>query len=173
MSDDELNWQKNVKPIKSEKITLKVDHKVDIKSVIDKGTFYLQENFLNTNIGNLPFCLDYNTKSKVDRGKCFISDKLDLHGYSIEDAYCKLVDFIIKNYQAGNRCLLVITGQSSTVGKTGVIKSNLSKWLNDTKIQHIVLYYQQAIKKHGGRGAFYVLLRRNKNLSLVDWFSCY
>ncbi|MFT4327805.1 MAG: DNA mismatch repair protein MutS, partial [Wolbachia pipientis] len=26
----------------------------------------------------------------------------------------------------------------------------------------MILYYQQAIKKHGGKGAFYVLLRRNK-----------
>ncbi|MFP3032723.1 MAG: DNA mismatch repair protein MutS, partial [Wolbachia sp.] len=28
MSDDELDWQKNVKPIECGKVTLKVDHKV-------------------------------------------------------------------------------------------------------------------------------------------------
>ncbi|MGL9717296.1 MAG: Smr/MutS family protein [Wolbachia sp.] len=161
MSDDEPNWQKNVKPIKCEKVTLKVDYKVNIKSVADKGTSGLQENFLNTNNG---FCLDYNTKSKVDRGKYLISDKLDLHGYNIEDAYYKLIDFIIKNYRVGNRCLLIITGQGNATGKTDTIKNNLDKWLNDTKIQHMVLYHQQATKKHGGRGAFYVLLRKNKDL---------
>ncbi|MCM1000895.1 MAG: Smr/MutS family protein [Wolbachia endosymbiont of Melophagus ovinus] len=167
MSDDELDWQKNVKPIKSEKVTLKVDHKVNIKSVADKGTFNLRENFLDANNVSLSFCLDYNTKSKVDRGKYSISDKLDLHGYNIEDAYCKLIDFIIKNYRAGNRCLLIITGHGSATGKTDTIKNNLNKWLNDTKIQHMILYYQQATKKHGGKGAFYVLLRRNRGFKPV------
>ncbi|NSM57095.1 DNA mismatch repair protein MutS [Wolbachia endosymbiont of Atemnus politus] len=164
MSDDELNWQKNVKPIKCEKVTLKADHKVNVKSIANRGTSDLQKNFLNTNNGNLSFCLDYNTKLKVDRGKYFISDKLDLHGYNIEDAYCKLIDFIIKNYRVGSRCLLIITGHGSATGKIDTIKNNLNNWLNDTKIQHMVLYHQQATKKHGGKGAFYVLLRKNKDL---------
>ncbi|MDR2978357.1 MAG: hypothetical protein LBU56_02960 [Rickettsiales bacterium] len=63
MSDDELDWQKNVKPIECGKVSLKVDHKVNIKSVVDEGTSGLQGNFLNTNNGNSSFCLDYNTKS--------------------------------------------------------------------------------------------------------------
>lgn len=46
MSDDELDWQKNVKPIKCGKVTLKVDHKVNIKSMVDKGTSDLQGIFL-------------------------------------------------------------------------------------------------------------------------------
>ncbi|WP_395463670.1 hypothetical protein [Wolbachia endosymbiont of Cantharis cryptica] len=132
MSDDELNWRKNVKPIKCEKVTLKVDHKVNIKSMVNKDVFGSRENFLDTNnrpltepvcdekfLGkvqmstteysnvfeehrqalttklpseiklckrsnvSLSFCLDYNTKSKVDRGKYFISDKLDLHGLTL------------------------------------------------------------------------------------------
>lgn len=162
MSDDELDWQKNVKPIECGKVTLKVDHKVNIKSMIDKSISGLQENFLNTDNGDSSFCLDYNTKLKIDRGKYFISDKLDLHGYSIDNAYCKLIDFIIKNYQAGNRCLLVITGHGNSTDKIETIKNSLNKWLNDTKVRNMILYYQQAIKKHGGKGAFYVLLRRNK-----------
>ncbi|QOD38705.1 Smr/MutS family protein [Candidatus Wolbachia massiliensis] len=166
MSDDELNWQKNVKPIECGKVTLKVDHKVSVKSTVAKGTSDLQEKFPNTNNCGLSFCLDYNTKSKVDRGEYFISDKLDLHGYSAEDAYCKLIDFIIKNYRLRNRCLLIITGHGSATGKAGTIRSDLNKWLNDTKIQHMILYCQQATKKHGGKGAFYVLLRRNKDLGL-------
>ncbi|WCR58171.1 Smr/MutS family protein [Wolbachia endosymbiont of Ctenocephalides felis wCfeJ] len=162
MSDDELNWRKNVKPIKCGKVTLRVDHKVNIKSVVNKGTPYLQENFLNVNKGNLPFCLDYNTKSKVDKGKYFINGRLDLHGYNMGDAYYKLIDFIVRNYQEGSRCLLIITGQGNTTDGADTIKSSLNKWLNDTKIQHMVLYCQQATKKHGGEGAFYVLLRRNR-----------
>ncbi|APR98234.1 Smr/MutS family protein [Wolbachia endosymbiont of Folsomia candida] len=163
MQDDELNWQKNVKPLKCGKVTLKIDHKINIKSVVNKGTFALEENFFNTSNASMQSCLDYNTKSKIDKGKYFISDRLDLHGYNVEDAYYKLIDFVIKNYQAGNRCLLVITGYGNVTNKTGAIKNNLYKWLNDTKIQHMVLYHQQATKEHGGKGAFYVLLRRNRD----------
>lgn len=159
MQDDELDWQKNVKPLECGKVTLKIDHKINIKPVISKGAFTLQENLLNT---NYPPCLDYNTKSKIDKGKYFISDRLDLHGYNIEDAYYKLIDFVVKNYQAGNRCLLVITGYGSATNKAGTIRNNLYKWLSDIKIQHMVLYHQQARKEHGGKGAFYVLLRRNR-----------
>ncbi|WP_246209718.1 Smr/MutS family protein [Wolbachia endosymbiont of Atemnus politus] len=130
MSGDELNWQKNVRPIKCKKVTLKVDHKVNVRSIADKGTYNLQENFLYTNNGNLLFCLDYNTKSKVDRGKYSISDKLDLHDYNIEYASYRLMDFIIKNYRAGNRCLLIITGHGSATCKTDTIKNNLKQWLN-------------------------------------------
>ncbi|OZC12802.1 hypothetical protein X798_00436 [Onchocerca flexuosa] len=55
-----------------------------------------------------------------------------------------------------SRRLLIITGQGNAIGKTELIKNNLSKWLNDAKIQHIVQYCQQATKKHGGEGAFYL-----------------
>ncbi len=41
MLNNELNWQKNVKPIRSEKVTLRVDHKVNIKSIVSKDASYL------------------------------------------------------------------------------------------------------------------------------------
>ncbi|MDD9331631.1 MAG: Smr/MutS family protein [Wolbachia sp.] len=164
MSDGELDWKKNVKPIKRGKIILSVDHKIWLRSKENERydyPFTLKENSLNTNLSS---CLDYNTKSKIDRGKYFISDRLDLHGYSAEDAYYKLIDFVFRNYHIGNRCVLVITGYGNATNKTGTIKSNLSKWLNDVKIQRMILYHQQATKEHGGKGAFYILLRRNKDL---------
>ncbi|WP_168464420.1 Smr/MutS family protein [Wolbachia endosymbiont of Ctenocephalides felis wCfeT] len=161
MSDDELNWQKNVKPIKCDKVTIKIDHKIDLNSADSKGYSFIAKE--NSHDIKLSFCLDYNTKSKVDKGKYFISDRLDLHGYNVEDAYYKFIDFVTKNYQAGNRCLLVITGYSHAINKAGTIKNSLHKWLNDVKIQHMVLYHQQATKEHGGKGAFYVLLRRNRD----------
>lgn len=167
MPDDEPDWQKNVKPIKCDKIIIKADQKINVKPLDHKK----YNNFSNAT-GNLfdinsSYSIDYNTKSKIDRGKYFISDRLDLHGYNIEDAYYKFTDFIIKNYQVGNRCVLVITGYGSATNKAETIKSNLYKWLNDIKIQHMILYHQQAKEKHGGKGAFYILLRRNKDDRLL------
>jgi len=197
MSADELDWQKNVKPIECQKVILNqptskfvhdekfseethnsifgasfstkkielrkrsnIDYQINMNNSECDHSFFSQKSFPYT---NLSFSLDHNTKLKVDRGQYFIGAKLDLHGCNIDDAYYKLMDFIIKNYQIGNRCLLVITGHGNSTNKVGAIKNNLHTWLNDTKIYHMVLYFQQATKKHGGKGAFYVLLRRNKN----------
>ncbi|MDR2978358.1 MAG: Smr/MutS family protein [Rickettsiales bacterium] len=50
-----------------------------------------------------------------------------MHGCNIDNAYCKLIDFIVKNYQAGNRCLLIITGHGNTTDRTDTIKYSLNK----------------------------------------------
>jgi DNA-nicking Smr family endonuclease len=160
MSGNELDWQKNVKPIKCGKINLDTNHKINLKPIKNDYPLILKDDFFNTGVSS---CLDYNTKSKVDRGKYFISDRLDLHGYNVDDAYYKLMDFVVRNYQTGGRCLLVITGYGSATNKTETIKNSLYKWLNDAKIRHMILYHQQATKEHGGKGASYVLLRRHKN----------
>ena len=167
MPDDESDWQKNVKPIKCDRIITKADHKINIKPLGHRKhlcPFTSTENLLGSYDLSSSYSIDYNTKSKVDKGKYLISDRLDLHGYSVDDSYYKLIDFITKNYQAGNRCVLVITGYGSTINEAETIKGNLHKWLNDINIKHMILYWQQAKEKHGGKGAFYVLLRRKKDV---------
>ena len=109
--------------------------------------------------------LDYNTKKKVDSGKYTINDVLDLHGYTLNNAYNALINFVIKNYNLGNKCLLIITGWNSTQYNDNSIKSNFSKWLQSEKIHEIILYYKQASHSYGGKGAFYVLLKsKNKKI---------
>ncbi|WP_253299962.1 Smr/MutS family protein [Wolbachia endosymbiont of Chironomus riparius] len=164
MLDDESDWQKNIKPIRCNKAIQNDEHKINLRSVIQNEKY---DNFITQKFDCISSsCLDYNTKLKIDRGKYHISDRLDLHSYTIDNAYYKLIDFVIQNYQRGNRCLLVITGYGSTQNNTETIKSNLYKWLSNIKIQHMILYYRQAKKIDGGEGAFYVLLRRNKNLKI-------
>ncbi|OEY86844.1 hypothetical protein BIY23_04670 [Wolbachia pipientis] len=150
MSDEKLDWQKNVKRIECKKTTF--------------NTYYqtkLPKKQLYTN--NLQHRHDISQNYLKD--KYFINVMLDLHNYSIDNAYHKLIDFIIENYQMCNRCLLVVTGHSSTINETETIKSSFNTWLNNPKIQHMILSCKQAAKKHGGKGAFYILLRRNINLT--------
>ncbi|MDN5247590.1 MAG: Smr/MutS family protein [Wolbachia endosymbiont of Tyrophagus putrescentiae] len=151
MLDD---WQKNVKPIKEKKVIFSTDHKINLQPANSDRCDY------SSAFSESPFCL---IKLKVDSGKYLISGKLDLHGYSIESAYHTFVNFIVRNYQIGNRCLLVITGYGNKMNKMETIKSNLPKWLVDIRIRNLVLYHQQATEKHGGKGAFYILLRKNRN----------
>ncbi|MGN7619096.1 MAG: Smr/MutS family protein [Ehrlichia sp.] len=108
--------------------------------------------------------LDYNTKKKVDKGKYRIDNVLDLHGYTLNTAYNALTNFIIKNYNLGNKCLLIITGWNSTnKHNNNSIKGNFGKWLQSENICETILYYRQAIHSYGGKGAFYVLLKsKNK-----------
>ncbi|KJV65893.1 MULTISPECIES: Smr/MutS family protein [Ehrlichia] len=106
--------------------------------------------------------LNNNTKKKIDQGKYPIDSILDLHGYTLDAAYNILMKFIIKNYNLANKCLLIITGWESTDKyNSNSIKSNFSKWLQNEQIVHIILYYKEAIHLHGGKGAFYILLKSN------------
>ncbi len=118
---------------------------------------YIKEDLKSYNLKS--YSIDYNTKLKVNKGRYSLDDQLDLHGYSVDHAYLTLTNFITKHYYTGSRCLLIITGCGKKLN-TGLIKSNFANWLDSNKIQHMILYYTQATKMHGGKGAFYVLLKR-------------
>ncbi len=145
MSSD---WKKNVKHIESNRITFDIDNHIKVRQ---KQTF----------IDNSTMSLDTLQISAND--KHIVNATLDLHHYSINDAYHQLIDFITKNYQTCNKCLLIVTGHGSTTNEIETIKSSLHIWLNNPNIQHMILSCRQAAKKHGGKGAFYILLKRNKN----------
>ncbi|MCU7611446.1 Smr/MutS family protein [Anaplasma capra] len=106
--------------------------------------------------------IDSRTKARVDKGKYRVDAVIDLHGYSEASACEKLIDCVVSSFQSGKRCIRVITGWGSTnLGKGSSIRSNLHRWLQSDTVADMVLYYKQAIPAHGGKGAFYVLLRSN------------
>ncbi|QLK58636.1 Smr domain-containing protein [Ehrlichia ruminantium] len=106
--------------------------------------------------------LDKNTKKKIDKGKYHIDNILDLHGYTLDTAYSTLINFIITNYNESKKCLLIITGWGSKNQGNNSIKSNFSKWLHNEQVAEIILYYKEAISRHGGKGAFYLLIKSKK-----------
>ena len=110
-------------------------------------------------------CIDKNTKARIDRGLYPIDKLLDLHGYSQDTACGVLLNFITSSFLSGHRCVLVITGWGSKNSGKNSIKSSFHKWLQSTRISNMLLYYTQAIPPHGGKGAFYVLLRNKHKLT--------
>ncbi|PLC08538.1 UNVERIFIED_ORG: DNA mismatch repair protein MutS [Anaplasma ovis] len=106
--------------------------------------------------------IDAGTKARVDKGKYPIDKVIDLHGHSEASARDSLVEFVKSSFQSGHRCIRVITGWGSKNSGNNSIKSNLHRWLQLDSIVDMVLYYRQAIPAHGGKGAFYILLRTNK-----------
>lgn len=98
-------------------------------------------------------------------GGIAIDARLDLHGFSRREAAGKVATFLAESAHRGLRCVLVITGQGRSdplAEARGVLRGELEGWLNESETRPLVLACVPAQKRHGGRGAFYVLLRRSR-----------
>ena len=95
---------------------------------------------------------------KIAAGKVPLDKRLDLHGMTEARAHKILVDVLGVAWSEGRRRVLVITGKGSKGG--GAIRSVLPKWLSAPNLTPYVSSYAHADLRHGGDGAFYVLLRR-------------
>lgn len=104
--------------------------------------------------------LDRRTAQKLARGQMAIDGVIDLHGMTQAEAHEALMGYIRRSATQGLRCVLVITGKGR--GGAGVLKTRAPEWLNDPALAGLVLRIESAQQKHGGSGAFYVLLRRQR-----------
>lgn len=111
--------------------------------------------------------IDRRTALKIKRGKQQIDGRIDLHGMRQEEAHRALNGFIASAYRRGQRCVLVITGKGSRSGdgerEVGVLRRMTPHWLTDGVNKDKVLAYSPAQPQHGGSGALYVMLRRQKS----------
>lgn len=106
--------------------------------------------------------VDRRTAQRLKRGQYEIDATLDLHGLTQVAAHKKLVAALQRAYTRQQRCVLVITGKGSREAGTGVIKRAVPDWLAEAPLSAIVLRYETAQPEHGGAGALYVLLRRQR-----------
>lgn len=104
--------------------------------------------------------LDRRSDERLRRGKMPVEAVLDLHGHRRIEAYDALKDFILDGYNRGRRCVLVVTGKGERQAGTGVIKRSFAGWVKDAALRPYILQYYPAQPRHGGDGAFYILLRK-------------
>jgi DNA-nicking Smr family endonuclease len=104
--------------------------------------------------------IDRATLARLKRGDIPISGRLDLHGMTQADAHAALDGFIGRAASAGKRLLLVITGKGSD--GDGVLRRMLPSWINSGPHAARVLRIEPAHARHGGGGAWYVYLRRDR-----------
>ena len=102
--------------------------------------------------------IDRNTAERFRKGKYEIDATLDLHGLSRDKAQMALHRFLKSHYERGSRCLLVITGKGL------VLRESLPRWLAADELRPMILAFDTAKQKHGGSGAFYILLRRKRQV---------
>lgn len=105
--------------------------------------------------------LDRRSSERMKKGEMVIDGRLDLHGLSQDLAHAELSAFVGRAFEAGRRCLLVITGKGTRQG-SGVLRANVPRWLNQTPLRDRILGFSHARPQHGGEGALYVLIRRKR-----------
>ncbi len=106
--------------------------------------------------------------------KTHLFRKLDLHGYSLDDANKKVKEFVIESFNKGFGKLLIVTGKGSRSKvnenpyiseKFSVLKYSIPEFIkNNAELDTKVTKISQADKNHGGEGAIYLFLRNNKKL---------
>jgi DNA-nicking Smr family endonuclease len=101
---------------------------------------------------------DRRIERSLRLGKIEIEARIDLHGMTQEKAYAALENFMATQAKRGHRHLLIITGKGKN--KEGTLRSNLPHWLQSLPETPQILTLRPAAPKHGGEGAFYVMLKK-------------
>jgi len=107
--------------------------------------------------------LDPKIMARLRAGSFSTEAHLDLHGLNSDQAYGALLAFIRDSYLSDKRCLLLIPGRGkNSADGCGVLREKVQRWLTRDPFKRVVLAFCTALPKHGGAGALYVLLRKQK-----------
>lgn len=114
-------------------------------------------------------------EKKVRRGKLEVEARFDLHGHTEASGRRALLNFLHRSRDRGAKTVLVITGKGASSralderrfepwnpdGKRlpGVLKRAFPRWMGEAEFAAIVSGYAGAHARHGGSGAYYVMLR--------------
>ena len=110
--------------------------------------------------------VDKRTATRFRRGLMPIDARLDLHGHTQNSGRTALAGFLRAHRAAGRRCVLVVTGKGlKDDWSVGALRQALPGWLNAPDLRRLILAFCHAQPHHGGSGAVYILLRRERELS--------
>ncbi len=107
--------------------------------------------------------LSRRMRRSVARGKLAIDARLDLHGLTQAQAHSALLHFLRTASAREAKLVLVITGKGARGdGERGVLKRQVPQWLALREFRAYVIGFEGAHVAHGGEGAFYVRIRKNR-----------
>ncbi len=116
-----------------------------------------------------PIAMDRKAYHSLSRGKLKPEARIDLHGMTLDQAHPRLVSFILSAHASGKRLVLVITGKGKTSrddgpipARKGILRHHVPHWLTQAPLAPCILQVTQSHRRHGGEGAFYVYLRRQR-----------
>ena len=122
------------------------------------------ENFLSSDV-SLP-----NKDLNIDIKKKILTKKIDLHGFSLEEANKKIEDIIKNYYGVGVKKIIVITGkglhsnhiEDPYISKDlGILKNSVPEFIkNNNELMSLIQNIEMAKVDEGGEGAFYIYLKK-------------
>jgi DNA-nicking Smr family endonuclease len=101
-------------------------------------------------------------KKRLARGSLLLDRRIDLHGMTQAEAHAALLRFLHAAQGGGAKLVLVITGKGSRIDDRGVLRRQVPQWLRLPEFRACVLGFESAHPTHGGEGAIYVRIRRDK-----------
>jgi DNA-nicking Smr family endonuclease len=116
-----------------------------------------------------PVRMDARLYARLLRGRFAPEARIDLHGLTLAEARPALTGFVLRAHAGGLRLVLVITGKGRArdddgpiPARTGALRHAVPQWLAAPPLAPLVLQVTPAHARHGGEGAVYVYLRRNR-----------
>lgn len=115
--------------------------------------------------------MDKRLRQRFERGELPVEARIDLHGLTLANAERALSKFLRDGIAQQKRCLLVITGKGQSKAADtpimnhqgrGVLRAWLPDYLKRGPWRDQILGLAPARQEMGGAGAFYVLLRRQR-----------
>jgi DNA-nicking Smr family endonuclease len=101
--------------------------------------------------------LDGSWDRRLRKGDIIPDRTIDLHGHTLAAAHTLLADIIERD--SGERVLLVVTGKGRA-DRPSRIRAELQYWLESSRLRSRIAALRPAHPRHGGGGAFYVILKR-------------
>nr|WP_247651134.1 Smr/MutS family protein [Roseovarius autotrophicus] len=124
---------------------------------------------LTERIASAPVAMDRKAFQRLRRGKLTPEARIDLHGMTLDQAHGALSGFILRAHGQGKRLVLVVTGKGKDRDdggpipvRHGVLRHNVPHWLRVPPLGPLVLQIAEAHISHGGGGAYYVYLKRQR-----------
>lgn len=115
--------------------------------------------------------LDGRTADRLRRGRIEPERSIDLHGLTLNIAEEMLRRFVLNARRDRLKVVLVITGKGRRgpeaddeviPKRRGVIRESLPMWISTGSLKGLVLKAVPAHPRHGGAGAWYLYLKRER-----------
>ena len=115
-----------------------------------------------------PAGLDSHWERRLKSGSLDPDFTLDLHGHGLDSAYHRLDRGVAQARAMGARVILLIAGKHRPVeaadrgASRGAIRAKVLDWLAAGPHGSAIAAVRKAHRKHGGEGALYLVLRRER-----------
>ena len=112
--------------------------------------------------------LDSSWDKKLKSGSIQPDFTLDLHGHGLDAAYDRLMSGVAQARAMEARTILLVTGKPRPVdpadrgSKRGAIRAKVLDWLAASSHHAAIAAIRRAHIRHGGDGALYIVLRRER-----------